>query len=824
MPLLNRLSKRALALSVLSLCLLGLAPASSLAATPASLEVSPAVTQLGTVPVGSTAYAYITITNGGEEPLTIHDIDLKEVDSNGFGLDDHECVTAALQQHESCTATVSFAPQQATPADAGYRIDSNAGSATFNVEGTGEGEGLIASPTIVSYPGTPVGEESSETVTLSASAGAPTSIGFVSLEGPDAEQFSLGADTCRNRELKTGSCTIEVKFAPKAAGYEQATLAIESSSSGSPTEVPLSGEAETQAHLSVTPQSHNYGGVPIDSHPSQTFTVSDSGRQALHVGSASVIGPDAGQFTISEDTCAAQTLSGSETCEIAVEFIPSAIQPDEATLAIQSSDTSGAAEIPLTGEGLEALPAGLITPSTFDYPATEGGQTASKTFTVENTGGGVVEVEGEELSGVDSSEFEKTADSCKEASLKAGETCTITVVFTPRPDTGETIDEVVLIVNTSAGQDNAALQGKALEGPPVVELATATGFGSVYAGQEATREISIYNEGGGELEAGEIDLTGADASKFAILSNTCVGHQIPANGSCGATVAFRPTAEGAQSAKVVVHSNATNATAEGSLEGRGFIEPEVTPSSKSFGATYVGEEKVETFTVTNRSAGPLALEEENLYQSSDGQFRVLSDSCEEVVLPAAGSCEIRVAFKPSSAQLDYAEVEVVPAVAPALGFQLEGEGVAKPATVSTEKTTTNTTTTTPTTTTPPSAPPAPALPVVVLKSATLQLAKGAFLPTIECREASCVGLLRLTEQVTVKIKKGGRTIAKHETVLLASGRYSLAAGTSKAVELRVTAAGRRAFAHVGKRHPLRGLKLTTLPTSGNSVTRVVAGL
>ncbi len=74
-------------------------------------------------------------------------------------------------------------------------------------------------------------------------------------------------------------------------------------------------------------------------------------------------------------------------------------------------------------------------------------------------------------------------------------------------------------------------------------------------------------------------------------------------------------------------------------------------------------------------------------------------------------------------------------------------------------------------------------------------------------------------QVVVRRRKGHRTVSHKQTIVLAKGMFSIAAGTSSAVVLHLTAAGRKQLAHV-KRHPLKvklALSLTGGVAQGQSV-------
>jgi hypothetical protein len=108
---------------------------------------------------------------------------------------------------------------------------------------------------------------------------------------------------------------------------------------------------------------------------------------------------------------------------------------------------------------------------------------------------------------------------------------------------------------------------------------------------------------------------------------------------------------------------------------------------------------------------------------------------------------------------------------------------------------------------------APPTPLVEIAAAKIVVAGGSARGLqLACAGATCQGSVELTIQVAVKRRKDGRTVTHKETLVLARGSFSIAAGGSSPVVLHLTAAGRKQLAHV-KRHPLK-LKLTLSVTGG----------
>ncbi len=90
---------------------------------------------------------------------------------------------------------------------------------------------------------------------------------------------------------------------------------------------------------------------------------------------------------------------------------------------------------------------------------------------------------------------------------------------------------------------------------------------------------------------------------------------------------------------------------------------------------------------------------------------------------------------------------------------------------------------------------------------------------LKCSGAPCRGSVELTVQVVSGHRVGARVVVGPETLILAKGSFSLKAGKGAEIALRLTTAGRRRLAHVG-RHPLAAeLALTVV---GGSTTVLTA--
>jgi hypothetical protein len=121
-------------------------------------------------------------------------------------------------------------------------------------------------------------------------------------------------------------------------------------------------------------------------------------------------------------------------------------------------------------------------------------------------------------------------------------------------------------------------------------------------------------------------------------------------------------------------------------------------------------------------------------------------------------------------------------------------------------------------------PPAPSMPVVTILGSKLVISRGTATVRVVCSEAACNGSIELVSvaQVAAKRHPGKSALAPRrtrETLVLATGSFSLTQRHSRIVPLRLTVAGRRMLAHANKRHSfiaklklaVRGGKGTTKP-------------
>lgn len=123
---------------------------------------------------------------------------------------------------------------------------------------------------------------------------------------------------------------------------------------------------------------------------------------------------------------------------------------------------------------------------------------------------------------------------------------------------------------------------------------------------------------------------------------------------------------------------------------------------------------------------------------------------------------------------------------------------------------------------PPPPPPPPPVPKLKLVSSStkLSVSHGSVAVAVSCMEAACHGAGELAVQVSVRRGHGKRAHRRRQTFILAKGSFSLGAGKTGAIVLRLTRSGKAMLASVSKHYPLHAqLGLSVL--EGNKLARAV---
>jgi len=309
--------------------------------TPA-IGLSATALAFGSVQVGQTSAARtVTVTNTGGGQLSISGLTLP-----GGAFTANGCAGASLSNTQSCTISVTFAPATAGAANATLAIAHNAAGSPSSVALTGTGS-AVAVPAVslsrasVTFAGVLALNQSSanERVVFSNAGPGSVTVSAIAASGDFAVAGGVaGACAAGQSVAAGGSCTVDVRFTPTAAGARTGALTV--SSSGSPADAisALSGTGSAVAAPAITaPTQLDFGKLPTGASPAmQLLTITNSGSTNLIVNALTPSGP----FTVTgTGTCGGMpfTLTPGQSCNVQVTFSASTSGVQTGVLTVQSN-------------------------------------------------------------------------------------------------------------------------------------------------------------------------------------------------------------------------------------------------------------------------------------------------------------------------------------------------------------------------------------------------------------------------------------------------------------------------------------------------------
>jgi hypothetical protein len=411
-------------------------------------------------------------------------------------------------------------------------------------------------------------EASSETrtITITNSGGSTSGILTPAITGAAPDAFAITADQCSNASLAAGAtCDVTVALRPHSAGAQTATLGV-SASPGGDVSVELTGSAFVPAVLHATDAGFNFGAEGIGGTTApKTFTIQNTGGQASGAIEAAVAGPAAADFTILDNTCAGMTLSPTGTCTVAVVASPSAVDARNATLTLSASP-GGTVSIALSAAGIRSAKLEIsLAPA--DFGSVTIGQTASRSFTIRNTGGGASGPIASAMAGPAAAAFQvdPATTTCGDR-LAGGAECVIGLHFTPTASGPQTA--TVSVAGAPGGSVTADLAGRGLTPAAITIDRSSHDFGGVGTGTSTQTTFTITNTGESDALALTTTIAGADAGDFARVGGSCPD-VLAGGASCTIDVAFTPSALASRTGTLTVAAE-PGGTTSATLSGTGL--------------------------------------------------------------------------------------------------------------------------------------------------------------------------------------------------------------------------------------------------------------
>ena len=433
---------------------------------------------------------------------------------------------------------------------------------------------------------------------------------------------------------------------------------------------------------SLSPASLSFSGANIgQSSGPLAATLTNTGNAALNIGTISIGGAAAGDFSLAGGSCAnGAAIAAGASCAVQASFTPTAAGARAATLNITHNAAGGSSSVALSGTG-NSVPQATIALSAAGVnfgTLLTGTPSAVSSITVSNSGQAALTFSAITVDGPNAAIITRGGSCAVATPLAAGASCTVTLQAAPVA-AGAFSATLTLASNAANGNASVGLSGTAAApAPSLTATPSAIAFGTQTIGATAVAQsVVLANTGNVVITFSNIGLTGSNT--FSVGGSDC-GATLAVGASCSTALRFAPTAAGAVSASLVVASNApalqvgisgsgtTQATAKPALSETGPI---------AFSDTQVGSTAaVHTTTLSNGGNAALKIATLTLGGNQPGDFVVGGTCAANASVSSGASCTITTAFKPTAAGARSADLLLVTDGGAEFHLALNGTGVA----------------------------------------------------------------------------------------------------------------------------------------------------
>jgi len=549
------------------------------------LSVAPASIDFGAVSNGLKGTANLLLNNAGSSDLTVS---MMTVAGSAFGITGIT-TPKIISAGQSAPLTVTFSPTTAGAASGSLSIISNdPTNPTLAVPLTGQGTTaatgqLTASSTSLSFGSVGIGSVSTQQIAITNTGNAPVQISKIT---PSGAGFTVTGLTAPATLDPSGSATLGVNFAPTQAGSATGSIVITSNANRSPMTITLNGTG-TEAGLSVTPTSFNFGSIVEGQTKSQSFTVKNTGTAYVTIAQIAANGSGFSVFGLATPA----TLAAGQSATFNALFAPGAAGNLSGSVVITSNTPNSPNTVPLSGTGTAASVTLSSNPTSVSFSAVTVGSSGSKTVTIANTGNTALTIS---RVSVNAKDFSATGITTPQT-LNAGQSAALNVSF--KPSASEQISGNITVTSSQGASAVIPVSGGGVQAALTVTPPSVS-FGNVTVGIPNSQTIQLTNSGTGVLTISQLSATGTGYSTSALT--------LPLSLNPSQTVTFNvqfaPPSAGSASGSVSIVSNAPNSPAVIGLSGSGVASAQALSFSThnlSFGSVDTGASATQSVMVTN---------------------------------------------------------------------------------------------------------------------------------------------------------------------------------------------------------------------------------
>ena len=617
-----------------------------------TLQVSQDSFEFLPLTIGNTALRTLMLSNQGDSNLSIGQLVFQSNPSAAFSIATDNCSNLSIAPLQTCSVTLQFSPASAGSHTATVTVPSDDPSdPSHSVTLLGDGRTAIPQriqslDETVNYGSLALGASQGRTLLLTNVGDSNLTISSLSFSGTDSAAMGMNSDLCTGANLASGaSCEFNMAFSPYFNGSHTANVIINSNDPQTPAlSIPIFGKGGASggaggANIAASANPLMFGDVILGATGSQTLTISNLGNAALNISSTNLQNIVGAGFTVNSDLCSGSSLAAGSTCDIQIDFTPSANQSYSSQLTVNSDDPDEPSlVVDINGNGINASANGFVDGAVIEIDL---GSTSRPTAGINN--------------------------------LTNFTNLPLTLNATGGASTTVTVD----ITSPFVGTNSSGIEAN------TIGLDPDTTYDNLFGGNSAGHAQALGQVS--RLVIGNLDpnanysitlfasRTGNDGglgrlSRYTI--NGLISQDLDATDNTSQTVTFnniQADTSGQISVEVAVSPNGNarysylGYLALSHQGSNGSSTPSVSTSTQAFGFGDVATNNTvqQTLTISNNGGAPLTVAPLQLSGANASDFGLVNDNCSNTQLAASAQCSVDVSFTPSNAGLRQAVLTIL---------------------------------------------------------------------------------------------------------------------------------------------------------------------
>jgi alpha-tubulin suppressor-like RCC1 family protein len=325
----------------------------------------------------------------------------------------------------------------------------------------------------------------------------------------------------------------------------------------------------TYPSLAWATNTHNFGNILLTGNATKTFTLTNSGNKAAICSAPALSGAHPSQYSITNDTCAGNSLAAGASCTLDVVSNPTSVGTKTATL---SRTCSFGGTVSTSTNGLTSLSYSATT-LTFNptsrnfYNVPNGISSGYLPMLITNNGSSTAIACSGAISGTNASDFSIGPNACG-ATIAPGASCNVQVQATPGALGARS---GTLTYTCANGSISAAISvtGIAPAAASHTPLATTIALGNVVVGKYSSTYDLYLTNNGAVSTAGCSAFTNTNNTDFTITDVDCGTNATVPGGRCLLQIKANPASSGVKTSTLARSCTSGGATGSISLTTTG---------------------------------------------------------------------------------------------------------------------------------------------------------------------------------------------------------------------------------------------------------------